>query len=98
MDATPEVSFPIPTADRVFLNGRVITVNPRDEVVEALAVAGERILRVGSRPYVEQTVGRSTQTVDLAGRALIPGFVDNHIHMTNAANRHWVDCPTVCST
>ncbi len=81
-----------PTADRVFLNGRVITVNARDEVAEALAVAGERILRVGSRAYVEQTVGRDTQVVDLRGRALIPGLYENHIHMTNSFQRHWLDC------
>src|SRR5207302_1016737 len=85
--------------DRVFVNGRVITVNARDEVVEALAVSGERILRVGSRAYVDQVVTPATVVVDLAGRALIPGFVENHIHMTNAANRHWIDCTyAACSS
>lgn len=80
------------TADVVFVGGTVITINQRDEVAEALAIVGGRILRVGPRAYVEQTIGRHTQVVNLAGRALIPGFFDNHIHMTNSPQREWVDC------
>src|SRR4051794_29862909 len=94
----PALNTLAPTADRVFLNGRVITVNARDEVAEALAVAGNRILRVGSRAYVEQTVGRDTETIDLRGRALIPGLYENHIHMTNAFQRHWLDCTYEAAT
>lgn len=81
-----------PTADTVFVNGKVITVNSTDEVAEALAIRGERILRVGSRAYVEKTVGPGTRIIDLNGRSVVPGFVDNHIHMTNSPQRHWVDC------
>ena len=47
---------------------------------------------MGDRAYVEQTVGRETEVVDLQGRAVTPGFIDNHIHMTNGPQRHWVDC------
>lgn len=86
------ISSVTPTADIVFINGRVITVNRSDEVTEALAVGGNRILRVGSRPYVEQTIGRDTRVIDLAGRALIPGMIENHIHMTNTPQRRWIDC------
>jgi predicted amidohydrolase YtcJ len=81
-----------PTADTVFINGKVVTVNSRDEVAEALSIGGNRILRVGHRPYVEQTVGPGTKVVDLKGRSLIPGFIENHIHMTNSPQRLWVDC------
>jgi predicted amidohydrolase YtcJ len=81
-----------PVADTAFLNGKIITVNSRDEIAEALAVRGHRILRVGSRAYVEQTVAHGTKVVDLAGRAMIPGFIDNHIHMTNSPQRRWIDC------
>ena len=81
-----------PTADTVFINGKVVTVNSRDEIAEALSVRGNRILRVGHRPYVEQTVGPGTKVVDLKGRSLIPGFIENHIHMTNSPQRLWVDC------
>jgi predicted amidohydrolase YtcJ len=86
------VSFPAPTADLALVNGKVITVNARDEVAEALAVAGNRVLRVGSRAEVEPTVGRSTRVIDLRGRAVVPGLTENHIHMTNSPQRTWVDC------
>ena len=86
------IEFVSPAADTVFVNGRVITVNSKDEIVEALAVRGRRILRAGDRSYVEQTIAPSTRVVDLAGRAMVPGFIDNHIHMTNSPQRQWVDC------
>src|SRR5215475_14358252 len=82
-------------ADLVFLNGKVATVNPKDEIVDALAIQGNRILRVGKREYVEQTVGPATKVVNLEGRTLMPGFVENHIHMTNGPQRNWVDCSYV---
>jgi hypothetical protein len=81
-----------PAADMVLLNGKVITVNSKDEIAEALAVRGDRILRVGDRSYVEQTIAPGTLVIDLAGRAMIPGFIDNHIHMTNSPQRKWIDC------
>lgn len=80
-------------ADLAFVNGRVITVNGRNEIAEAVAVVGKRIARVGSNESIKELVGNSTQVVELAGRALTPGFVENHIHIPNAAaNRKWVDC------
>ena len=80
-------------ADLAFVNGRVITVNERDEIAEAVAVVGNRIARVGSNESITELVGNSTRVVDLASRALTPGFVENHMHIPNAAaNRKWVDC------
>ncbi len=80
-------------ADLVFVNGRVITVNSRDDIAEAVALAGNRIVRVGSDQAVRELVGNRTRVIDLAGRALTPAFVENHMHIPNAAeNRHWVEC------
>lgn len=86
------IEFVSPAADTVFFNGKIITVNAKDEIAEALAVRGCRVLRVGDRSYVEQTIASSTRVVDLAGRAMVTGFIDNHIHMTNSPQRQWVDC------
>jgi len=95
--AEPSVEFPTPSADIAFVDGKVVTVNSRDEVTEALSLVGNRILRVGSRAYVQQTIGRPTRVVDLRGRAVVPGFTDNHIHMTNSPQRRWADCSyTAC--
>ena len=71
----------VQTADTVFLNGQVITVDPDDSIEEALAVGGHRILAVGSDEKIRQFIGDSTQTVDLAGRSLLPGIVDAHMHL-----------------
>ena len=89
-DLTPD--FSAPAADLVFINGKVATVNSKDEVVDALAIRGARILRVGTREDVAQTIGPDTKVTNLQGRTLVPGFVENHIHMTNSPQRHWVDC------
>lgn len=94
-DLTP--SFSTPAADIVFIQGKVVTVNSKDEIAEALAVRGKRILRVGNRQYVEQSIGPDTKVVNLQGRTLLPGFVENHIHMTNSPQRRWIDCSyTAC--
>jgi predicted amidohydrolase YtcJ len=81
-----------PVADIVFVDGKVATVNAKDELTEALAVRKNRILRVGRREDVEATIGPETKVLNLKGRTLLPGFVENHIHMTNSPQRHWVDC------
>ncbi len=80
-------------ADLAFINGRVITVNGRDDVAEAVAVVGNRIARVGSNESIRSLIGNGTRVLDLAGRALTPGFVENHMHIPNAAeDRKWVNC------
>ena len=81
-----------PPAGIVLVGGRVITVNPRAEVVEAVAVKGNRIAAVGSRAEVEPFIGPQTRVIDLQGRTAMPGFIENHIHMINAYDRlSWLD-------
>ena len=67
-----------PGPDWIFLNGTVITVT--GGTAEAVAVAGERIIAVGSESEIQDLAGSSTETVDLGGRALLPGFIDAHSH------------------
>ena len=69
-------------ADLIFTGGQVVTVDARDRVVEALATRGNRILAVGSRSEVEAYRGPKTRVVDLNGRALVPGLIDAHAHVT----------------
>lgn len=67
-------------ADTVFLDGKVITVDNEDTVAEAVAVRDGRILRVGSNEYIQESVGKSTEVIDIRGRVLIPGLIDSHMH------------------
>jgi predicted amidohydrolase YtcJ len=67
-------------ADLVLTGGRVHTVDATNAWAEAVAVAGERIVAVGSAPDVARWIGPRTRVVDLAGRLLVPGFQDAHVH------------------
>jgi len=69
-----------PAARTVYLGGPILTVDAADRVVEALGVEGERIAAVGSREEVLAWAGGRARVVDLAGRALVPGFIDAHGH------------------
>jgi predicted amidohydrolase YtcJ len=68
-------------ADLALLHGRVITVDTRDQVAEALAIGGGRILQVGSDREVERLIGPATHVIDLHGRAVTPGLIDAHAHV-----------------
>jgi predicted amidohydrolase YtcJ len=71
-------------AERIFHGGPILTMEAGVPRVEALAVAQGRILAVGSEAEVMATRSDGTEVVDLAGRALLPGFIDAHGHFANA--------------
>ena len=66
--------------DVIFVNGKVVTVNPAFEVVEALAVKDGRITAVGTSEEIRRLASGPTRVVDFGGKTVLPGFNDNHIH------------------
>lgn len=68
------------TADVVYRNGRIYTANSRDEIGESLAIRAGRIVYVGADAGAARYVGTTTRRVDLAGRSVMPGLVDGHMH------------------
>lgn len=68
-------------ASWIFRGGPIVTVNQHDAVEEAIAIAGNRILYVGSEDDAMSFRGPSTEVVDLKGRALLPGLIESHCHM-----------------
>ena len=74
------VSDPEPPRHQVFLNGEVLTMDPANSISEAVSVRGGRIESVGTSEEISTLVNSQTEVVDLAGRTLIPGFVDAHGH------------------
>ena len=66
--------------DRIIHGGPIVTVNPRQPVAEAVAVAEGRIVAVGTEADILRLAGPRTQRTDLAGRTLVPGFIDGHSH------------------
>ncbi|MFG3024180.1 amidohydrolase [Streptomyces sp. NPDC048254] len=65
-------------ADLLFTGGPVLT--PEGPTATAAAVTGDRITAVGSAEELRELAGPRTEVVDLAGRLLLPGFQDAHVH------------------
>jgi predicted amidohydrolase YtcJ len=72
-------------ADLVLLNGKIVTVDPRFCIAEAVAVAGNRIVAVGKSSDLRPLAAPSARIVDLAGKTVIPGLIDEHAHYARAA-------------
>ncbi|MGN4255040.1 amidohydrolase [Bacillus cereus group sp. MYBKT14-1] len=68
----------------VFKNGTIYTSNEKQDIVEAVAVKEGKIIFVGSNKDVEEFINEDTKVVDLQGRFILPGFVDNHNHIFEA--------------
>ena len=76
----------VPTsADFVFRNGRVYTVNAQQAWAEAVAVTADKIVFVGSNTEVSAYIGERTQVFDLGQKIVLPGFIDAHAHPIVAA-------------
>jgi predicted amidohydrolase YtcJ len=91
--AGAQASLPAPVvagtglADLILTNGKIFTVDAAFTVAQALAIAGDRILAVGSDAAMARVSGPTTRVVDLKGKAVIPGITDGHAHMDREALR-----------
>jgi predicted amidohydrolase YtcJ len=68
-------------ADLLLRNGAVMTLDPRRPSASAIAIAGDRIVAVGSDPELERHRVPNTRVIDLGGRTAIPGLNDSHLHL-----------------
>lgn len=66
----------------VLLNGKVVTMDARESIAEAVAVGSGKILAVGSSREIESLAGSGTKVIDLQGRTVIPGLIESHCHLT----------------
>ena len=74
--------------DTVLVNGRIATVDDQFRFVQALAITGERITATGSNSEIRRMAAPTTRIVDLGGRTVIPGLIDNHSHWIRAAEHN----------
>jgi len=74
-----------PPPDLIFTNGKLITVDERFSIAQAVAIRGDRIVATGTNQEIAQLAGASTRRIDLKGKAVIPGLIDNHMHLLRAA-------------
>lgn len=73
----------IVTADLVLFNGRVFTVEKSLPWAEAIAVRDGKFIAVGANAEVKKLIGKDTQTLDLQGKLVLPGFNDAHLHFAS---------------
>src|SRR5215469_4408109 len=68
------------TADLLLINGKVITVDAHDSVVEAIAITQGKILATGTTAEMRKLAAANVRIIDLHGRAVTPGLIDTHCH------------------
>jgi len=75
------------TADAVFKNGNVYTVNERQPRAEAIAVKAGKVIFVGSNNDAKAYEGKDTRVIDLRGNTVVPGLTDSHYHLAGVGAR-----------
>src|SRR5256885_6318861 len=80
--ATPALAQP---ADIVLRGGKVITVDQSWHVAQAVAVRNGRFVAIGDDATIAHYVGPNTKIVELAGKTVVPGLIDSHLHQLFAA-------------
>ena len=73
-------------ADLIVSGGPIVTMDESLESPEAIAVQDGKILALGSAEALAVYGGSDTEYLDLAGRTLLPGFIDGHSHFSMAVN------------
>jgi predicted amidohydrolase YtcJ len=71
-------------ADLIVHNGKIVTVDSDFSITRAMAVKGNRILRLGSNREILKLKGNQTKVINLNGKMVLPGFFDSHVHPCGA--------------
>src|SRR5262245_21290771 len=69
----------------VFHHGKIVTVDPQFHIVEAVAIRDVRILATGTNAEISKLAVAETQQIDLAGKTVLPGLIDSHVHAPAAS-------------
>jgi predicted amidohydrolase YtcJ len=77
-----------PPADLILKNAQVITIDARSSIAEAIAIADDRILAVGSDGAMSAYTAPGTRVIDMKKRTITPGLIDGHAHMDREALRN----------
>ena len=72
--------------DVLLHNGKIATIDAQLGIASAVAIAGNAFVAVGGEELLEGY--RATETVDLDGRLVVPGFIDSHTHLRGQPQRH----------
>ncbi len=81
--------------DTIFFNGKIVTVDEKFSIAEAVAIRDGRFVAVGGNDRIRRLAQGSTRSIDLRGRTVLPGLMDGHLH--NAGGGPGVDLSRVRS-
>jgi len=79
------------TADLVLLNGKIITMDAKDSIAQAVAIRGGKILAVGTNAEIRKLAGGGTRVLDLQGLTVTPGLIDTHCHFDETAELYDIE-------
>ncbi|MCU0344852.1 MAG: amidohydrolase [Ignavibacterium sp.] len=68
------------TMKTAYINGKVYTVNENQPIAQAVVVENNKIVFVGSDEEAKKLIDASAEVIDLNGKLMLPGFIDNHVH------------------
>src|SRR5215813_3763788 len=74
-----------PAAESIITNAKVWTVDRNHQQAEAVAILGNRIVAVGTEAEIDSWRGQQTRIIDAAGKLLLPGFNDAHVHFISGS-------------
>ena len=71
--------------DTILYNGKIQTMRSQSDVVEAIAIKGDRVISTGSNEDVRNLSDSNTVEIDIGGRLVLPGLIDTHTHLETIA-------------
>lgn len=78
---SPRIQAAAPGAEIILKNGKIITMDGNDSIMQAVAVRSGKIIDIGSNEAILHYMSNQTKVIDLQGKTLTPGLVDSHAHL-----------------
>ena len=80
-------------ADRIMTHGKIVTVDSKNRIFEAVAIKDGRFLATGTNDEIRNLASRYTKVLNLEGKTVLPGLIDSHTHpLLQAAHLVAIDC------
>src|SRR5260370_27964638 len=77
--------------DVILINGKIITVDGKDSIAQALAIHDGKIVAVGSNDEIKARIAKHPRVIDLHGRTPTPVLIDTHFHFDNTDPIHFIE-------